>query len=349
MKFSTWNIDTNLSKAENGPGRKCFPMWRIKNRTKMICDHIKKENPDIINLQEIRKTKNKFGEEVNSLDPIIIFLTEHNYIFLSKGYNPDEMSFKFITAVKEKKFKFISNERLYLSKTPEKHLHVDMTKLKSDEYYNKIKDHNFGELWARSLFIVKMKCIATDDLFFVLNVHLGLSHENKFTGTKFISKQLNKIHTEHPKAKLIMSGDFNTFPEDHGDQLKTLNDLKFLTNASKKIGSTFISFPYDFGSQSQRLQSKSKQIYCEENVKKCKKMIISTFKNECYAKGGQLDHIFTSNLKLLNGKVKLSRSPQYKPHPKKYSEKEVKKYILENINNGPAFASDHQMLCASFK
>jgi endonuclease/exonuclease/phosphatase family metal-dependent hydrolase len=164
--------------------------------------------------------------------------------------------------------------------------------------------------------------------------------------------------------KVIIAGDFNSYQKTVGpEQIKTINDAllddaPLLSEASDKlflptgtlmpINNTFISFPYDIFACDPNSPNKDKidaavTSFPSFELAERKKAINKAFEELGDACSGQLDHIFTHNFSKI-GECIVKVAPQFAPPPEVYDEKHVKAYILDHLDDGPAFPSDHQPL-----
>jgi hypothetical protein len=129
------------------------------------------------------------------------------------------------------------------------------------------------------------------------------------------------------------------------------NPLYLANNPEVPVNTTFIAFPYDIFEkddfQCQKVKTKLSEIDAMVNQVPppspyvVKKVINDAFKELGSACGAQLDHIFTRNLNKV-GEAILAVTPLFSPNPAIYTESNVKKYILDHCDEGPAYASDHQ-------
>jgi endonuclease/exonuclease/phosphatase family metal-dependent hydrolase len=356
FKALSWNIDTNIMRTEEGYVRDSHPEWRASARVPSIksclTDLIQKHEPDLIHIQECRKFVNKFGEEVNSLDPYLEHLSKSGYTVHTKKYNPYDatgLSFSYITALKEG-FTFQNSQSPLYTKTP---LVSTNRQLTIDE----IKKNNFGEVWERSPYINFIKDREGND-FCAINNHLGIGLEVRMEASKLLNEWVSDIVKKNKNIRVIVSGDFNSFPAWGGpEQINIIKEAGILKSATEelkvysteeKIASTFFFFPYDFGAfGTDNAYLKSEEAKLPQfSPKERKERIADLFKNEAKALGGHLDHVFYRGF--TNAESYLVPTPLFGDVKGGYTEKSVKKYVLENHSKGPAFASDHQPILSLF-
>ena len=363
VKEYNLNFDTNIDKTEEGLASKAFPQFRANKRIpgaiKALKHTLEKELPDIVHIQECRKFTTVLGEEVDSFTPFKTLLESKGYKVLVAPYNPHgERAFKFITAYNPYRYRCEKTQSFYLTKTPDKPTtHPDVTG-KSDEeklhILEAVKEHNFGEEWERSTFLVQLRDKKTNVLISDFNVHLALPLDHKIKASRLMFQLIKQVLMEHPNSKIIAGGDWNTFPNIGGpEQLRILESDGILKDAVQNItlanglpvNTTFVCYPYDFGEENERLTHEGIVARLETlSPEQYKNGIENTFENECFALGSKdgfkLDHIFYHGF--ARSTCVLLPTPQFGEPKGGYTEESIKRYILEHIDQGPAFSSDHQ-------
>ena len=318
FKFATWNIDTDLYRIEEGYARESHPEWRIVNCIPYICQRIKQINADIINVQELKNTLNKYDETIDSLTPLKNYLEIIGYGVLIHPYNSiNNKAFWYITAYKKDEFKAINNKLKYFTKTPDTAtLRPNAESKNREQIEATIRENNYGEVFERGTFITHFKHIKTGQDIIDFNIHLGIPIIHRKEASKLITEFAKQELTYNTNAKIVIGGDFNSFTGKEGiEQINiiknaTLNGKALLTEVSDKLyliskkpvsednkelapeNNTFIFYPFDFGSN-------NINIYELQNLKTIerKKAIEEIFKKDtCRAIGGQLDHIFVHGL-----------------------------------------------------
>lgn len=97
LKVLSFNIDTNIGITEEGYARDSNPEWRVNARMPKILQSlgkiIQEDSPDVIQLQEGRKFITKFGDQVDSITPLVQFLSEQGYQVSTKPLAPSERAF----------------------------------------------------------------------------------------------------------------------------------------------------------------------------------------------------------------------------------------------------------------
>lgn len=351
----SYNIDTNMVRTEEGFARDAHPEWRIKERIphiiKTLQAIIKRDSPDLIHLQEGRRCTTRFGDEIDSVTPLMDFLKTEGYQVWEQPYNlTGGAVFSFITALKENYIK-IDNQFVYITESRQPTDHSDHAlRLQA------IKKQNFGEEYERCLYITKFKD-KENNIYYSCNLHLGLGLEHRKKASEVINEWAEKVKKENPKAHIIITGDFNTFSDWGGqEQLAIIKDAGVLTSATdtlkiygtdRIIDSSFFPFPHDFGAQEKSLKEELEELKRIDPVTRKLKMH-ELFKTKCKALGDKLDHVFVAGFK--KAQAYLSPFPLFSDGPIEYLEHLVKDYVLgHHINSkegkkveGPAFASDHQ-------
>jgi exonuclease III len=383
MKLLTFNINADVC-GEESYIRNSFPEWKVESRIplliKWLAKIIEEHSPDIIHLQEAVNFITKFGDDVDSVTPVVNFLSTTGYIVKTAKYNPSDKSFYYITAIKLNKYNVVDTLSLYLTKTPEKSTDHSLS-------LDEVKDNNFDQEWERSIFItkfttkpkkVKRENILTDipqslldfingtvnvvdkvnyindikqyeketlQTFYSINVHLGMNEKHRLEACKLLKKWITEIIQVDPKSKIVVSGDFNTFPDKKGpeqieilkscDHLYHSSDKLYLINSEEKIDWSFIAFPYDFADNSERLNKKEYLQTLDAETRR--KETLDIFAKECNATCGQLDHIFLYNF-IGSGNYLIPAT--LNNELTEFTEESIKKYILDTPT--PAFVSDHQ-------
>jgi endonuclease/exonuclease/phosphatase family metal-dependent hydrolase len=347
MSFLTalsWNIDTNMSRTEAGYARDTHAAWRIAARLPLLQETlgrlILEYDVDVVHVQEARKMTFRTGEVVDSLTPLRLFLESQGFDVVWSLYHPHGMAFAYISAVRRDRWSFVGHRVFYLTQTPQAPTPKGLSPDQS-------RRHNLGESRERSTLMGCFQNQAGQKIY-AFNVHLGVGKEHRLQATTLLGQFAEKLRAEDPQAKIIMMGDFNAFPEGGGDQQALLltqggllqedtHDLRFPDGA--KARSTFIAFPFDLGMTMSVPEVKA----CLASVppQEKKKALKSLFAQRGVALGGRLDRSFSRGLSLRHGWV--IPTPQYGPL-RGYQEADIKGYILQYHEQGPAFLSDHQPL-----
>lgn len=351
----SFNIDTNMVRTEEGFARDAHPQWRITERMpyikKTLQNIIKRDNPDLIHLQEARRCTTKFGDTIDSITPLVDFLQTARYQVWVQPYNETGGSvFQFITALKDNYTK-TGNQFIYITENRQPTDHSDHSNRLAE-----IKKHNFGEEWERCLYVTQFKD-KHNTLYYSCNVHLGLGLEHRKKASEILNEWAHRVKLENPAAKIIITGDFNTFSDWGGPQqldiIKTTGLLTHATDTLKIYGtddiieSSFFPFPHDFGAQEKFLKEELEALKKLAPQEK-KLRMYAIFKTHCKALGDKLDHVFFTGFK--SSQAYLSPLPLFSDSPLNYVEDVVKEYVLKHhidpkgdkTQEGPAFASDHQ-------
>lgn len=405
----SYNIDTNMARLEKGFALESHPEWRANQRAELIKKTVKNiielKRPEVVNIQECRRFKDRSGELVDSLTPLKDLFEELGYEKVVSPYNKaggDEV-FQFITAYDPEKLTLLSQDLKFLTKTPDTPtVRPDMSG-KSEDEKNKInatiKDNNYGTAWERGVLITEFEHNATKEKIFTINVHLDIPLEYRLRVTVLLTQFIQKIVEENPSAKIVATGDFNAFSDWGGPKQMekinsaTFNGTKLVQEATQKLrfsnkedaNHTFIPFPYDFVGKIEGTNIDGTEIHelisqispekdrdealsefskaDKEDFKlnrflstlnpKCRKTLIGLIFDVCRGWGnGKLDRVlyrgFDENAK---SKVLPDMAKVYKePKISDYNDvQQIKNYMFENYDNGPAFSSDHQPVLTTFK
>jgi hypothetical protein len=281
------NQDTNLQLETTL--NNVFPEYTVANRSPSILKKLNKmidQGTDILCIQEGRKCKDK-GYSINSVDPIVNYLTSKNYVCEVKHYNDSgDKAFQYITAFNSDKFNVVKSERILLSENgkefvPTAEMNDEFSQLseeKKKQLNNLTRQHYFNQAHPRSIFITEATHKETAQQIFTINIHLGVfpeSHKSK--SIEFIIKQVNELQQQYPDSVIFLAGDFNSFADLEGiQQIKMLTDVGFkeLSATIKHPdgndfygNSTFIAYPYDYASYNANDNIRSKVNTIKDEIK----------------------------------------------------------------------------------
>lgn len=348
---ASYNIDTNVTRTEEGFIRDSNPDWRVMNRMPLICNHlrqiIKECSPAVIQIQEGRKFIARQGDLVDSVTPLVEFFESEGYQVRHERYNPSDRAFSYITAVK-REYTIESVESKYFTIDG---LITNHETASRDE----AKTRGFGDEWERSAFVTTLRD-GDGQLYHVFNVHLSVVFKTKIESCRLLQQWSAEYIEKNKDARIVITGDFNTFSDDIDNPqiaLVTAEDvLKHGTHplklwgTDKDIDFSFIYFPYDLGIPSLIAPELQVRISALAGMdpESARAGVKDLFGEIGKAVGGVLDHVFYRGF----DKVNTYLWPAYcqGEGPADYTEAGVKKYMMETYSSGPAFASDHQPLIA---
>ena len=353
LKVLTFNIDTNIGRTEESYARDSHPEWRVGARMPKIKKDLKRiidaHSPDVIHIQEGRKFITKFGDEVDSITPLMDFLSGEGYQVSTEQYNPSDRSFSFITGLKND-FSIDGYHKFYLTKTPDVPTDHSLP-------IAEVKDHNFGEEWERCAYITEFRD-ALGRHYRLKNVHLGLGELHRKKACEMLRQDTEQAVALDPAVLEVTTGDFNTFPDWGGPaQLEIMarngvleevtQDLR-LPNG-ERIDATFVAFPYDFAKDERRLNEQSLKesgkplagVLYDMPADARREKIDNLFVTECKALGGHLDRVYQHGFR--KARATLLPTPQFDDfNLEQFDELSVKDFVVRHLQDGPAFASDHQ-------
>jgi hypothetical protein len=259
-----YNIDTNIGKAEEGCAAESHVEWRANKRIPncvipTIDKIIVNKRPGIIHVQEGRHFKTKNGEVVNSVDPLVSAFEGHGYRVEVVGYNnTGDRAFKYITAYDPTLLKCKQAYVRHLTLTPGQPTAAEVD----------IKKNTGGGSFERAVSIIEFEHAEWKEPIYSINVHEDLPGDHRVIASDALVYSVLEILAHAPDAKIVMSGDFNAFPEQGrrtDEQLAilknaTFHDAPLLKEASERLlypnptkapnapeaTSTFVGFPYDF-------------------------------------------------------------------------------------------------------
>jgi hypothetical protein len=361
LKVTSFNVDTNIGRLEEGPFYDSHPKWRVNERMELLKRHlgriIKNDTPDAINLQESRAFKTKFGTTVDSISPLVRFLKTNGYSVFTKPYNPSDRAFSYITALKKDKFTVDGHEHFYITETPNKPTdHTNHAERKEE-----IKRHNFGEEWERCIFTTKFHD-KQGRSYRLSNVNLGIAAFGRKKACEMLRQDAQKALEKNPHELIVITGDFNSFPDWGGpEQLKIMKEGGTLHEVTEDLtledgtpaDSTFIAFPYDFGIAEKDIRTEFEEQnggkfltkHLEElDPTKRKRFTGEVFSQKASALGGHLDRVYEHGF--TSAKSELILTPTYEDdfEGTPFEEDSIKDYIMRHYDEGPAFASDHQIV-----
>jgi len=372
----SFNIDTNITRTEDGFATKSHANWRIAKRIPEIIKVVRTINPDIIHFQEGRIVK-----DVNSVEPLVHEF-EDDYHIVTKPYNPTEKAFIYISCFRktrfdlgvQKPFSFYLTDIPLVCQTDEQMKEYSKATVEEmPELKKKWIQKNGFEEFEKSFLCVVLQERDTQNKLMSINAHLGISEKHRL----FASQKINEIFEMtriFVGPNVIMTGDFNTFPDWKGpeqlekiipkDLSKKIRYIKDWENNNThpvpmKQQTTFHFFPYDYGvsEKLEHVKTEMSDIYQSvkaEDTNKTKEKINNLFKSCCndqsdYPLGGQLDHIFYAGVKPTLDYATLVPAWTTGTRRVPFESDALKEVILEELEKDhPALASDHQPLFGIF-
>jgi hypothetical protein len=345
--FFSYNIDTNIVRieGEHSIARLTHPQWRANRRAKALQETIDSAGrADIIHIQEAR-VFNTIDGTVDSVTPMVDFLHASGYEVLVKDENEGETSFKYITAYDPNKFSCKISYSRYFNREPNNLTprHV-MTPEQTKEY-------NYGAEWEKSCFIVLLEEKISKKIFGSMNYHFGLADRVREESSKLVVKFAEEIKVEYPEAVLVAMGDANTLPDNPATEKQLSIFRSFFHESTSALlfpnGSpadfSYIPFPYDPIVQGKPVNKAAElsALSAEERLQEINRF----YAENSLAATGLLDrmllsHDFDPEKTITTVKI----YPLYGDLGG-YTEPEIKEYIVSNLDRGPAFASDHQLVC----
>ena len=238
VKVMTFNICHPAEVQRNPELAKRFS-W--SERKKGIFSQILHENPDILGLQEVRNE-----EGGSSVADIWDGLGRHGYNIVSFPNNASPLSFINTIAYKGDKLVLDSTNRWWTSETPD------------------CFSDTWGNGWGRlslmiTLFPIIKKQVGKQVIPYpnyaqggirVVNIHNGLKHDERMHANEILVEQIKKLATS---GVVIVTGDFNCFPDDGGAEeleilkkagyQEALTDLK--TTTGVPVSGTYLGYSYD--------------------------------------------------------------------------------------------------------
>ena len=210
---------------------------RFGTRMNKIAEQIKKINPDVVCLQEIRQCLNPEGTEIMSGDKICYELAQLTNLSIGNIFslNPSELAFKRLTLYNSKTVFPLQNHNEWCSETP--HILSGCVEKERRKYGLGVQYMKFSPV------IDAEGAELADEIkhFWIANIHYPLGFKDKMSVNKYLK---NRVPTLCDNSPVIICGDFNTFMDDGGtEQLEDLQTV--FSNQSTKIEHTFTTFPHD--------------------------------------------------------------------------------------------------------
>lgn len=211
--------------------------FRLGLRLSKICDLIRKENPDVVLLQEIRFCRNEEDTLILTPQDVAYLIATQTNLSIAGLFmlNPTPESFGRLT--------------LYNPKT------VFPLRCFGEwcwDNYDRVGPSQYGTAIQYTKFVSVNKdySINYDDIFWTANIHYPLPSEAKMKVNQYLKKRISEIVGNE---RIYILGDFNTFVRiqigdliEEGNYEEQMKDLKstFL-ELSSKIKETYYTFPHD--------------------------------------------------------------------------------------------------------
>jgi len=365
-------IDKKIRRSEKGHSRFTHEEFLVDKRMPSIlgtlAQHVHKVG--IIQIQEARHFRRRDGSYVDSITPIVKFLSAAGFEVQTAPYNLSRKSFTYITAAKKKEFTFVYSKSHYLTRTkswPQKSLAEEQ----EEEYAAaegsphtlkdvraKWRERNGFDEWEKSAFETRwQQKSGSRKVLCCFNTHLGTPARHRMFASGKLAQLLNK--SKHPT---IMTGDFNSFDDWMGNEQMALLHQKCVegvkeckglvyedTKLQSSTKSTFVCFPDDFAAASQcptmsDLLKGMRPEIAPQNFKRLLEHAVVCGKMPDYPMGSQLDHVF---YKGLTETRPLQLWPTWTDKAIEWNHIKLKQALLSSPQN-PILATDHQILLGSF-
>lgn len=211
MKVVTFNIRCDYNQDGDN---------NFQNRKDIILKKLNSENADIVCFQEV-------------LPHVASWLKENlkDYYILGCGREKDLKGEQNTVAIKKDKFQLISMNTFWLSLTPE----IPGTRYEKQS------------MCPRSVTELFLQDLETEKLYYLLNTHLDHEgSEARVLGMEQILKHMkktveNKEQAGYGKIEMILTGDFNGYPE--SPEIQLIENSEFLRDLTAGMEGTF----HDYG------------------------------------------------------------------------------------------------------
>ena len=331
--------------------------WSFENRAERLAKQILAAHPDIVCLQEM---------DIRSVEIMQKLLASNGYKAHVQAYNETDGAFRFITAFKKDRFKLIHADRRYFNVHPDKATvrPENYSKLASQEK-QKFFDENFGEEFERPVHLLALNDGKTGKSIFVANNHFGLRRNYRMKSAELLAQFLDEFQNTNHADKdsvILVSGDFNAFPDDGGfEQMQIIEKAgydclskgaKFFDGSREGIvaSGTISMYPYDFGIlKADVVKTHNDNAFKISEARERRDFINEVAAQNIPALGGILDFIFGRNISSVRKSYVMIQSlldgVEFDASKLESEGKYLKDFIIQiNASNVPAFPSDHFMM-----
>jgi hypothetical protein len=243
----SWNIDSNVGMVHMGPNRDAFPEYSSAARMERIIWELSQKidllSPPLIHIQEGRRFTLDDGTQLDSVTPVVEFLSSRGYQVLTQNYlDGDDKSFVYITAFLPQVFSLVETNRWYMTRTTDRPTDRSLPR-------EEILHNNFGELFERCVFHVTLRRKATGEIVHSVNVHLGIGGDYRVAACEILHSIVDGFLTASPESYVVCTGDFNAFPDWKGPEQIDVLRRPLTCSISHSVlvphPWTFIPSPYD--------------------------------------------------------------------------------------------------------
>ncbi|PCJ29279.1 MAG: hypothetical protein COA94_01955 [Rickettsiales bacterium] len=360
LTFATFNACTD-TRVEEGSNNITHSEWRAEARMPKVLETLDKLGTDIIAIQELRNCP-KAKPPFNSTGPVNDHLEHSGYTtsvtFYRDGFQSEGAS-RYILAFKESRFTHIETETKYFTQSPDKftddYFASTYTTLNGkQEHVEAVKDHNFGMFFERGIQVTRLFDKETRETLCIFNVHYPIPKDLRIKASELLRDFAQAEQELHPNIKIIIAGDFNSFPNWGGEeQMKPLIEAGFvdaLTDATfpneTPADSTFYAFPYDLSDKQQKLNA-AIESWKEQGLSTAELALnIDNFYLEEGRKSCEIiDHILVLQQEGSMQNTVVQVQPLFDNFTG-YEPEAIGEYVFSHAHGGdselgPAFASDH--------
>lgn len=372
---ASYNIDTNLNMIEDSVGRLVHPEWRVAARMPSIHRTMDRLNdifaPSIWLVQEGRACLNNYNEVVDSIGPMEAYLREHGYTALIQPYHSSAKAFSYVTAFDPAQFDFVEEKAKHFRESNTDEPSPDPSIIQNDSSLdvaektrriNELKEANFGDLFSRCVHMVHLRHRSSNKHIWVMNIHLSLSERVRVGSCRLLQRWTQEILDQDPKACILGAGDFNYFPDSYvavkevldAEETPLFDATEVYYESGAKPSPSFIFFPYDFGPKTPQFRAEGyfKELDELQSPKDKRARIDQQYREKGTVWSGTLDRVVYTPINGLEPvSVKVALTPLFDDisQDELTDENLVKSYVDRHLEDGPAFASDHQPLIVKFK
>jgi hypothetical protein len=298
-----------------------FQYLLLENRLSNIILQISKHDPDIASIFEVRS---------HMVPSVTIELEKLNYKVYSFAYNPNQIkdtSFYFIIGYKKLKFKLLNKYMYWCTDTP--FIPLNPQTRAQDKILKQ-----YQEPFEKGSLISTFQNKSTNEIFIHSANHFGLKKDYQIIQCIELINHLKLLN-----QKIIVTGDFNTFPDFKGEIIDIFIDNGFNHPIDPEAPFTFLNNPCDFGNLDPDIYN---QIYIDMELIPAEQIRSFCINKIFELYGGPLtstlDHVFTlGNFEAIckiDIDIDLNNLRE--------------KYIEKSLAGIPVTDSDHMLLLVSF-
>jgi hypothetical protein len=314
-------------RAENGYASESFEYFKFVHRLDTLIQDLLQYKPNIIGFCEVDKQSKILLE--NSLISEGFTIVVNSIPQAYAPYQQPDNSFYYVVAYKKSEITLLDNMMIWFTSTPRTALTADTRK--SDRILLENK-----ETFEKGSFICLFKDQMNNKFIYSIN-HYPLRDLYQQTSSRILNAELNKLQAEWQVDKVIVAGDFNTFPRDGSPDMRAINELSGY-QICDLIGNTFCSYPYDLGLPTPESTAHMNNVLCKIEDPVEQRLAFGNYVLELHGNPimSQLDWVLTKGIIIKNSLLN-------------YDFNCDKESFIESCSSGkPKYPSDHAATIINF-